>query len=268
MITQADSGVQDGVNRRVYHRKQIVGEYLWPELWRTEAMALLKYQPAFAGRDVLDLGVGAGRTSRFLAPLARRYEGIDYSPFMVQYMREEMPQFSVRLGDMRDLSPFADGSFDFVLGANNVIAAISHDDRLRTLSEVWRVLRPGGTFMFSCHNRRYNRALGGPRLRISRNPVTLGRNVVSYVRSTINHRRVGKLRRMEPTYALLNDYAHDYALLHYYIDRDAQTQQLTDAGFRLLDVFNDSGAILGPHDRDDDSFFLMYVAIRDAKSVD
>jgi len=35
-----------------------------------ETITLLKYQSDFVGRDLLDLGVGAGRTTRILAGLA------------------------------------------------------------------------------------------------------------------------------------------------------------------------------------------------------
>lgn len=261
---RAPSGaaIQDQVNRRVYHSSGIARQYLWPELVRVEAMALLAYQPAFAHRDVLDLGVGTGRTTRFIAPLARRYECIDYSPFMVEYMRTTMPAVSVHLGDMRELSDFETASFDFVLGSNNVISAVPHEGRMKTLNEVHRVLRPGGVFMFNAHNRRYRFAMQGPRLRWSRNPVTQVRNTIAFARSLVNHRRVGKLRHVEAEYALLNDGGHEYALLHYYIERKTQEGQLAGVRFRVLEVFSEFGHRLGRDDSDDDSTSLMYVAQR------
>jgi len=137
---------QDEVNRGVYMAKGVARQYFLSTLNRMEAIALIKYRNAFVDRDVLDLGVGGGRTSIYLAPLSRRYEGVDYSPVMVESVRARFAELSVRLGDMRDLSAFGDASFDFVFGSNNVIDAVSHEDRLRTLAEMRRVLRAEGSF--------------------------------------------------------------------------------------------------------------------------
>jgi SAM-dependent methyltransferase len=220
----------------------------------------LRYQPMFFQRDVLDLGVGAGRTARYLAPLARRYESIDYSQVMVDSMGEALPGVSVRLGDMRDLSAFASESFDFVLAAYNLISAVSHVDRLQVLREIHRVLRSGSIFMFAAHNRNCRNAGRGPRLRWSRNPVTLARNLGSYVQSVPNYLTTRSAYGNNPDYAIFSDYGHDYALLHYYIDRVTQARQLRNAGFRLLAHYDEEGRILTTGDNDEENFFLLYVA--------
>jgi cyclopropane fatty-acyl-phospholipid synthase-like methyltransferase len=44
------------------------------------------------GMAVLDIGVGGGRTSPYLAGKASRYVGIDYAPEMLQVCREKYPQ--------------------------------------------------------------------------------------------------------------------------------------------------------------------------------
>jgi len=79
------------------------------------------YQPAFAGRGVLDLGVGTERTTRYLAPLARTNVCVDSSPPMVDDVHAHFPGISVYLADMRNLSAFGDGAFDFVFAACNLI---------------------------------------------------------------------------------------------------------------------------------------------------
>jgi SAM-dependent methyltransferase len=258
MATSTD--LQFAVNARVYHAPGVDRVYTSHELNRVEVIALLKYQAAFAGHDVLDVGVGTGRTSLYLAPLARRYEAIDYSPVMVNHVRATMPQISVRVADMRDLSAFADACFDFVFATNNVFDAVSHIDRLRTLRETARVLRPGGMLMFSAHNRRYRDALQGPHLRWSRNPGTEVRYLRQWARQMANHARVGKLRREDADYALLNDGGHDYACLHYYIDQTTQRRQLGGVGFELLEAFDAVGRTLDADDPAPDSASLMYVA--------
>jgi SAM-dependent methyltransferase len=253
---------QDRLSHRIYNARHITRLYRSESLDAAETMALLAHQPAFAGRDVLDLGVGTGRTTRYLAPLARQYVCVDSSPQMVEHVRTHLPGIAVHLADVRRLSAFTGGSFDFVFAACNLIDAVSHDDRLQVLEEIRRVLRPSGVLGFSSHNRRFRSALSGPRLVRSHNPATQALHGLRYVRSLVNHVSVGRLRRIEETYALLNDPGHDYAVLHYYIDSDTQRAQLTAAGFQLLDIFDLSGRLLRNGDDDRESSSLFYVALR------
>src|SRR5579863_1939292 len=206
-LTSANVAVsprQDEVNRAVYHSPGIHRYYLSKALTPAETACLLKHQPHIFGRNVLDIGVGAGRTARYLAPLARRYEAVDYSPVMVSYVQQAMPEISVRQTDFRDLSAFEDRSFDFVFATDNVIDALSHGDRLRALQEASRVLRGGGILAFSSHNIHYKKAFSGPRLEWSSNPVRFASNCAKYAISRWNHLRVAPLRRTTPDYALLN----------------------------------------------------------------
>ena len=59
-------------------------------------------------------------------------------------------------------------------------------------------------------------------LRWSRNPATQGVLAIWWVIQLFNHRRIGRMRRFEDEFALLNDEGHDYACLHYYIDQRHQ----------------------------------------------
>jgi SAM-dependent methyltransferase len=251
---------QDAVNRRVYHQAGVEKVYQSRNLQRIEAIALLRHQPLFAGKDVLDVGVGTGRTTAYLQPLCARYEGIDYSPVMVQHMQSAWPAISVRLADMRELVDFADATFDFVFAPNNVLDAVGHEDRLRALGEFRRVLRPGGTLIFASHNRAYRRALGGPRLAFSRNPVRQCLLLAEFLRQWGNHLRVKSLRAQTQEYALLNDSGHDYACLHYYIGQSGQRRQLAGVGFAVTEVLDEDGNPLGAGEAAADSAHLMYVA--------
>jgi SAM-dependent methyltransferase len=247
-------------NKAVYHARGVSRSYTASSLDRVESIVLLHYQPAIADKSVLDLGVGAGRTIDFLRPLARRYVCLDYSPEMVDVVHDSWPDVEVRLADMRDLSDWSNGAFDFVLATKNLLDTVSHEDRLTTLREVRRALSPGGLFVFSSHNRRYELAGRGPRLNYSRNPVTQLALLARYVVQIKNHWSVDRQRRVEQDYALLDDSGHDYACLHYYVDRPTQRRQLEDARFELVDVFDSSGKRLSEGGDEKSSSSLMYVA--------
>jgi SAM-dependent methyltransferase len=105
------------------------------------------------GASVLDIGVGCGRTTPYLAAKARRYVGIDYVKAMIDICAARFPANTFRCADATRLTGFENDSFDVVVISFNGIDAIStREDRLRCISEVFRVLAPRGRFIFSSHN--------------------------------------------------------------------------------------------------------------------
>ncbi len=103
---------------------------------------------------VLDLGVGAGRTTGPLVDVVgrERYIGIDLAPAMVEAARRAHPGVDLRVGDASDLSDIPDASIDLVLFSYNGLDYVfPRDRRRRCIAEVRRVLAPGGTFVFSGH---------------------------------------------------------------------------------------------------------------------
>jgi len=253
---------QYGINARVYHHAGVQQRYQEWLLMRAEAVALLKYQPAFAERDILDIGAGTGRTAVYLARMARRYQAIDYSPVMVREFARLFPGTPVAQVDMRKMEAFDTGSFDFVLASNNVLDAVGHEDRLCTLREIRRLLRPGGLLMFSSHNRDNGGVVHWPKPEFSRNPITQVQLAAHWGVALVNHARLRHLQTFTDEYAIINDEAHDCALLHYYIGPDAQRRQLQEQDFELLDVFDKLGNPMQSGRHTGHSSWLLYVARR------
>jgi ubiquinone/menaquinone biosynthesis C-methylase UbiE len=107
------------------------------------------------GMAVLDIGVGGGRTSGYLARNASRYVGIDYASEMVRICREKYPQWEYFESSATDLSLFLSASFDVVVMSYNMLDDLVPDEsRWRCLQECHRVLRENGLLIFSSHNPR------------------------------------------------------------------------------------------------------------------
>lgn len=119
-----------------------------------ERTVIERYFDATDGR-VLDVGCGAGRTTRALEQRGFDVVGIDISEEMVERATERFDDLDVRVGDATDLE-FDDGSFEHVLFSWVGIDAIRPAWlRRRALFEIRRVLKPGGVFAFSSHNSFY-----------------------------------------------------------------------------------------------------------------
>ncbi|HMC61313.1 MAG TPA: class I SAM-dependent methyltransferase [Candidatus Solibacter sp.] len=107
------------------------------------------------GSVILDLGVGGGRTTRYLAGLASHYVGVDYAEGMVHACRRKFPNLEFLVKDASDLSTFATASFDAVVFAFNGIDYVIGDDRRENcLRHIHRILKPQGVVIFSSHNPR------------------------------------------------------------------------------------------------------------------
>ncbi|SDL90804.1 Methyltransferase domain-containing protein [Halogranum gelatinilyticum] len=113
--------------------------------WHTAKHALAR-MPVEEGDVVLDLGTGSGYALRALRDTkgAGRGYGLDGSPEMVGNARgyTEETDVGFLVGDFDDL-PFADDSVDHVWSMEAFYYAA---DPEHTLSEIARVLKPGGTF--------------------------------------------------------------------------------------------------------------------------
>lgn len=99
-------------------------------------------------RDVLELGIGTGETTRRV--LARHpganLVAIDSSPEMLERARGAFPDADLRLARLED--PLPPGPFDLVVSA----LAVHHldgDGKRDLFRRVGEVLKPGGTFVLA-----------------------------------------------------------------------------------------------------------------------
>ncbi|WP_224766483.1 class I SAM-dependent methyltransferase [Nocardioides campestrisoli] len=122
--------------------------FVWgPEgLTEAEAGALGEVR----GKDVLEVGSGAGQCSRWVRTQGGRSIGLDLSHRQLQHGRRLDAESGVSVPSVLGTAtalPFAAGSFDVVFSSFGALQFVSEIGT--ALDEVVRVLRPGGRLAFS-----------------------------------------------------------------------------------------------------------------------
>lgn len=107
---------------------------------------------SYAGKRVLEVGLGYGTVSQKLAEAGAIYSGLDIAEGPVAMVNHRLRQIGLpgeaRQGSILD-APFPDESFDAVVA----IGCYHHTgDVQRALDETWRLLVPGGTAMVMVYN--------------------------------------------------------------------------------------------------------------------
>ncbi|MEZ7198187.1 class I SAM-dependent methyltransferase [Pseudodesulfovibrio karagichevae] len=118
------------------------------------------------GPAVLDLGCGPGLYARHLAPLCRRYVGLDFSPASVAYARQHGPAgCEFRLADVTG-ADFG-GPFDLAMMLYGEFNVFSPAQARRLLAEAHGALAPGGLLLVERQRFEAVRAVGlGPAVEV------------------------------------------------------------------------------------------------------
>jgi len=125
-------------------------------LWDSERYVFQKYLQNT--NQILDLGCGTGRATFPLYELGyQNIIGVDLTPEMIEKARELNEYFQTaipfQVGNALDLA-FEDAAFDVVIFSFNGLMSIPmHSNRAQALSEINRVLKPSGIFLFTTHDR-------------------------------------------------------------------------------------------------------------------
>jgi ubiquinone/menaquinone biosynthesis C-methylase UbiE len=226
-----------------------VGNYLPSNgLQLSEQVALSTIAAEARNRPILDLGVGTGRTVRALMDISENYVGVDYVPKMVATCRQRFPGVHFVHGDARKLSQFEDNSFFLIVFSQNGICMADHAGRMAILKEAFRLLEPGGVFLFSTYNlngSRYKAPFRFPSFRLTNDPFKLvvrGFRFASHtVVRIVNRLRFARLEQRCSEYSIINDGCHDYSMLLYYASLENHFRQLNSTGFGEVLAFDAQG---------------------------
>ncbi len=250
----------EAANLEVYRNPAVVSHYASLQ-YLTAAERLLFDTYLKPGMAILDIGVGGGRTTLYLAAKASRYVGVDYSEEMIRLCRGKFSGLEFQVADAADLSAFASQSFDAIVFAfNGLDYVLPAERRQKCLRECERMLKDGGVLIFSSHNpcavavrpawdRQRLRALAG---RIVSGPgvvftavlggLTVAKSIHSFFRALVSSgmrtcKRIpaGAFWRGE---GCVVDSAHGGLLTHYWTPRHA-IAETSLFGFRLERVLGD-----------------------------
>ena len=230
-------------NKDVWESEDIVNVYSKAfYLWGPEETVLNDLRSKLPKMKMLDIGVGAGRTTHYFAHLTKEYVGIDYSEAMIKSCRERFQKYPKRIrfevAYAKALKSFEDSYFDFVLFSFNGIDYMNHEDRLRALREIRRVTKNGGYFCFSTHN--LNSAWKLCTFQSSINPRQLlkeSRRLFLMRLFNKNAWKILRKRAEKQQYMTLNNGVHGFRLRTYYITPSEQIKQLTDSEFTGIKIY-------------------------------
>jgi SAM-dependent methyltransferase len=237
-------------NSSTYKNVRVVQSYAaFDALFPAETDIFSRYARQFSG-DVLDIAIGAGRTTRELLPKARKYVGSDFSAGMVSLAKASFPNADLRQLDMRSVPrEYAGQRFDAVLISFNGIDYIPWEDRNTLLAALRNMLKPDGVLAFSSHdlaavneNRRFRiRADLRPQWReFFTTPATAAKRLLKLpfwiARALPSYLKYRPLEKIYDGFAYVNDSGENYGLLTCYVSVARQTRVLEAAGYRNVRV--------------------------------
>lgn len=265
---------QGRVNRGTFDDPDVLATYSrgWTDLGERRMMRHVAGQ--VAGRPVLDLGVGTGRTIPLLTKhVGGAYSALDYSPNSVAECRRLFPEADVRLGDARDLSQFEAGSFGLVNFSFNGIDAVNHEERQLVLGGMTRLAAKDGLVWYSTLNLDsfYSTAkpwrLDARGLPLRLRPSGLGpwllvapRQLPRYVRTYRNWMRVRGHEVEGDGWAVRPLQADEFRLLAHFTSLTEVRRELAEHGLEPDRIIGSSGDELTEADASNDPY--MHICAR------
>ncbi|HEX3617937.1 MAG TPA: class I SAM-dependent methyltransferase [Solirubrobacteraceae bacterium] len=249
---------QTNHNLSEWRSGRYVDIYATNVLTPVEVKIFVRYRTELSGR-VLDLGCGAGRVLSYLVMLGADAYGVDIAPKMVERSKRTVPEATVVLGDISALDKSVEGKFDVVIAPDNLIDIFDDAQRRKVLAHIREYIVDGGLLIFSTHDLGWADNNQGPRtwerkltpLLLAQKlvevaPAAVVRSIFRRRREAANKKRLAPLQQRNADHAILNDFPHDYSLLHYYIHRDDQERQLQSLGYEMVECLDERGREVGP----------------------
>ena len=248
--------------KKIYNHARISKDYARRDyLSNPELKIIEELSDVLPKLNMLDMGVGGGRTTGYFLPIVNSYIGADYAPNMIAECKKKFRSKKIfEVLDVRNMSKFSDNMFDFILFSYNGIDSFGIEDRETSLKEIKRVLRNDGYFAFSTHNINWEGLYGLFKFKImfrrladkaenTKNPFT--KFIIFFKSFFINLRlnfqnksfniknHIDYLRK--EGYGLLTDNSLNGKVSIFYISYKSQVQQLEKFGFKNISAYSING---------------------------
>lgn len=235
--------IQQDSNLKTYSSDSILSHYEGErELFGAEASILNRIRPVCSGQPIMDIGVGAGRTTPHLLSISNDYIGIDYVAGMIDLCKKQYSGLRFEQADARDLSKYPSDHFGLVFFSLNGVDYVPHQDREKVFHEIYRLLKKGGVFVFSTHNKLYKvTSPFHPRRIFSVNPLRFIWRLWLYFVGIFRYLKMRKSTFERDGYAMRVDGAFNYSLLTHFIEPNAQKKVLNEEGFELVALYDKEG---------------------------
>lgn len=116
--------------------------------FRAAAVAIRRHAGSVPAGDLLDIGAADGIGLPFLKSVAERVLSVNYYEEHTRELELAHPGEPVLTADARAL-PLPDGTFDVCTSFEALNCVPCRRDRIQCLSEIHRILKPGGLFVCS-----------------------------------------------------------------------------------------------------------------------
>jgi SAM-dependent methyltransferase len=243
------------INRTIYGKRSTAREWsaLANELGLQEGERniLGQIREQIAGAPILDVGVGAGRTTGPMLEISEDYVGVDWSETMIAQCRAKYPdkgRFLVL--DARDIKSLDEQRFGFIWFSFNGLDCLDDGERSEFLFQALRVLKPGGLFLFSSHN------LSAPREwpwdpNLYLYEWTKGvwiwlRSAARMMTAVCSYFRYSRMQGRGEGYEIRLDTGLNFCSPTYYVDPGRQVADLRGLGFSEVQTMAWSGAAFPP----------------------
>ena len=141
------------INKLIYRSAKFSESYDSDYLWPAEKIL---FEEIPENSRIADLGVGAGRTTKYLLPKASYYKCFDVSANYINKLKAKHIGVNAEVKDFNCSDFFtSDEQYDVVIISFNSLDYINHKNRISLLNQIVNVLSDGGVLIFSSHNYHY-----------------------------------------------------------------------------------------------------------------
>jgi ubiquinone/menaquinone biosynthesis C-methylase UbiE len=244
------------VNRRFYESPGVAESFCaHTELCPAEALILESIKEEIHDQPLLEIGVGAGRLTPYLMALTKNYIGIDCSRRMIDLSRSKFSKAEFFMCEAESMTWFEDQRFAAAVFCGNGIDEAANEERVRILKEINRVLRKDGVFLLSSHNFDWGGLVSSAAFdsfSVKRGVVHLATSLPLRLWIYVSCQLLRLSARFNRRgYAIFPQYEDKPRIttLVYHISKEAQVEQLMNAGFEQVKTFSSGGIELNTQNR-------------------